>query len=278
MWAKKVSLPQFRGITISNKLTVIEPITAIEREKYIFIFESCHLVDGLLHGDGARNIFVKSRLSYDKLNAVWLLADTRKSGMLNKTEFIIAMHYISRLMANPALTLPTTLPSQTYAEATGRFASSIRRHNTTMASPIARNRSISNASSFAAAASPVMTHMTASSNSFSANTGLGNSLISVSGYPHQQVILSSEEIEQYKPYFYELDTDGSGFIESEEAVYFFSHSRLPDYELGIIWEIADARHLGRLDLHEFSVAMHLINMCKNGESIDKCKLFLELEG
>jgi hypothetical protein len=90
---------------------------------------------------------------------------------------------------------------------------------------------------------------------------------------NHQVTVSYEELERYKPYFYQLDTDGSGFIEAEEAVYFFSHSHLPDSELGVIWEIADSKHLGKLDLHDFCVAMHLINIRKNNESIDKCKFF-----
>lgn len=199
-----------------------------------------------------------------------MLADTRKSGTLNKTEFIIAMHYISRLMADASLVLPQNLSSQTYAEATGHFVSSIRRHNTTMVSPIManRNRSISNASY--GIASPVMSHMTGSTNSFSTSLGNSSSMMTSSGGAHS-VVLSSEEVKQYTPYFYQLDTDGSGFIESEEAVYFFSHSGLSDVELGVIWEIADTRHLGRLSLHDFCVAMHLINMRKNGQSVDKCK-------
>lgn len=185
---------------------------------------------------------MRSKLSMDKLNLIWMLADTRNSGTLNKTEFIIAMHYISRCMSNPSLTLPPTLPSQTYAEATGRFAVSIRRHNTTMVSPPPSTNS-------ALLLSPVASHSLHS------------------------VVLTAQEIDRYRPYFTELDTDGSGFIESEEAVYFFSHSHLPDSELGMIWEIADKRQLGKLDLHDFSVAMHLINKRKSGESIDKCKFF-----
>ncbi|GAA5804742.1 hypothetical protein HPULCUR_010249 [Helicostylum pulchrum] len=177
----------------------------------------------------------------DRLNLIWMLADTRNSGTLNKTEFIIAMHYISRCMSNPALTLPLSLPSQTYAEATGRFAVSIRRHNT-LSPPPPSNKT-------ASLLSPVTSHSTARG--------------------EDSVVLTAQEIDRYRPYFTELDTDGSGFIESEEAVYFFSHSHLPDSELGVIWEIADKRQLGKLDLHDFSVAMHLISMRKSGEGIDK---------
>lgn len=198
------------------------------------------------------------------LNLIWQLADTRNSGTLNQTEFIIAMHYISRISSNPAFVLPKTLPSQTYAEATGKFATSIRRHKTTMvSSPVMRNSTPKEIRSPVIRNSPVVRN---------SSTAMEFHSPSISAYSHQ-VIVSSEEVERYKPYFYQLDTDNSDFIEAEEAVYFFSHSRLPDSELGVIWEIADSNRLGKLNLHDFCVAMHLINMRKNNESIDQCKSY-----
>lgn len=196
-----------------------------------------------------------------------MLANTRGSDSLNKTEFIIAMHYISRLMSNPTLTLPQTLPSQTYVQATGAFASSIRRHNTTMNSPaMSNNTTLKYANN--TNGTPSMSHMTASTVSLNSMEG--------SFHSANQVVLTPSEIKQYEVYFNQLDTDNSGFIEADEAVYFFSHSRLPDSELGLIWEIADSRRMGKLDLHDFSVAMHLIGMRKNKQSIDHCKLTYSL--
>lgn len=204
-------------------------------------------------GDEAKAVFIKSRLPGEILNWIWMLADTRNSGTLNKTEFIIAMHYISRCMSNPSLVLPQTLPSQTYSEASGRFATPVRRHNTTAISPAMSIRAIPNQPLM----SPVTNHATLSS-------------FNSRALEDTSVQLLPQDINQYKPYFDELDTDKSGFIDSDEAVYFFSHSQLSDSELGAIWEIADSNHLGKLDLHGFTVAMHLINMRKNGESIGKC--------
>ncbi|KAI9357740.1 hypothetical protein BD770DRAFT_443465 [Pilaira anomala] len=259
--ATQVSLPQFKDIMIRPPIVDIAPITKEEREKYISIFQSCQLSDGLLYGEEARNIFMRSNLPMDKLGSIWMLADTRNSNALNKTEFIIAMHYISRCMSNPSLVLPQTLPSQTYAEATGRFADSIRRHNTTVTSPSIQNRSPN-----PSLLSPVMSQSGAFLSPRTSHTASSGLLDHI---PQQKVILAPQEIDQYKNYFSQLDTDNSGFIDAEEAVYFFSHSHLPDSELGVIWEIADSRHLGKLDLHDFSVAMHLIKMRKSGESIDK---------
>ncbi|KAK4512856.1 Ubiquitin-conjugating enzyme E2 4 [Mucor velutinosus] len=254
-----VPVPHFKDITVGSKSAgEIAPITAQERDAYIGIFHSCNPIDGLLYGEQAIEIFNRSGLPSEKLADIWTLADTRNSGTLNKTEFIIAMHYISRLMKDPTVVLPPKLPSQVYAEATGRFASSIRRHHTTTIA--SRSRASSNAS-MAGYTSPVISHMMSGP---TATASTVNST-SIAG----DIALAAQEKEKYSAYFQQLDTDGSGFIDADEAVYFFSHSRLPNSELGRIWEIADSRRLGKLDLHDFCIAMHLINMCKRGESIDK---------
>lgn len=188
------------------------------------------------------------------MNAIWLLADTRSSGTLNKTEFIIAMHYISQSFKNHSLTLPTSLPSQVYVEASGQFASSIRRHNTTTSS-MALNRLNKDYTS------PIMGRIL---NSSPLNMIDGPNSI------HPMVSVAPEEIERYKTYFDQLDCDRSGYIDAEDAIYFLSYSQLPDDELKRIWEIADHKHLGKLDMHAFGVAMHLINTIKRGERIDRC--------
>ncbi|KAL9539997.1 hypothetical protein MBANPS3_009944 [Mucor bainieri] len=259
----QVPVPQFRGITVGSKSAgEIAPITAQERDAYIGVFHSCNPIDGLLYGEQAIQIFNRSGLPSEKLADIWALADTRNSGTLNKTEFIIAMHYISRLMKDPTIVLPSALPSQVYAEATGRFASSIRRHHTTTTTTIANRSRASSTASMAGYTSPIISHMMPGSSTTASTV---TSTASTAG----DVALTAEEKEKYLAYFQQLDTDGSGFIDADEAVYFFNHSRLPTSELGRIWEIADSRRLGKLDLHDFCIAMHLINVRKRGESIDK---------
>ncbi|GAN08810.1 hypothetical protein MAM1_0224d08326 [Mucor ambiguus] len=255
----QVPVPQFKGITVGSKSAVeIAPITAQERDAYIGVFHSCNPIDGLLYGEQAIETFNRSGLPSEKLADIWGLADTRNSGTLNKTEFIIAMHYISRLMKDPTLVLPSTLPSQVYAEATGRFASSIRRHHTTTIAN--RSRASSNAS-MAGYTSPIISHLIPGSTTTASTV--------ISTITTGDIALTAEEKERYLVYFQQLDTDGSGFIDADEAVYFFNHSGLSNSELGIIWEIADSQRLGKLGLHDFCIAMHLINMRKRGESIDK---------
>ncbi|KLU91600.1 EF hand domain-containing protein [Magnaporthiopsis poae ATCC 64411] len=55
-----------------------------------------------------------------------------------------------------------------------------------------------------------------------------------------------------------LDKSNRGFITGEEAVPFFSQSRLPEDTLAQIWDLADLSSQGRLTRDEFAIAMYLI--------------------
>ncbi|OBZ83850.1 Epidermal growth factor receptor substrate 15-like 1 [Choanephora cucurbitarum] len=253
----RVPLPQFQN-------THITPMTSSERQSYIQLFESCQPIDGLVSPQQVREVFQQSGLPAETLGKIWLLADTRHSGSLNKTEFIIAMHYISRLIKDPNLMLPTSLPSQVYAEATGNFSHTIRQrslyspriqptspHLSQHQSPVMNKAISSPLSQSSVVLSPNMHQIP--------STALSGSASFIDPY----------EKSRYMTYFEQLDSDNNGFIEADEAVYFFNHSGLPNSDLGMIWEIADKRHLGKLDLHDFCVAMHLIEMRKKGKSIEQ---------
>lgn len=57
------------------------------------------------------------------------MADVRRCGYLNETEFVIAMHYIAQLMNKSITALPTSLPQSVYTAASGNSlnrASSVR--------------------------------------------------------------------------------------------------------------------------------------------------------
>lgn len=69
-----------------------------ERAHYINLFQSSGPVDGILIGEKAKEIFLRSNLQPSTLHQIWSLADTRKSGTLNQTEFImlcITLHVYS---------------------------------------------------------------------------------------------------------------------------------------------------------------------------------------
>lgn len=63
---------------------------------------------------------------------------------------------------------------------------------------------------------------------------------------------------QFDQIYADLDTQNSGFITGDQAVQFFSNSRLPEEALAQIWDLADINSKGQLTKDEFAVAMYLI--------------------
>jgi epidermal growth factor receptor substrate 15 len=58
---------------LSTQLTGsgLPPISAADRTKFTRIFVGCGPQNGLVSGDKARDVFLKSQLSYDKLGQIW---------------------------------------------------------------------------------------------------------------------------------------------------------------------------------------------------------------
>lgn len=67
-------------------------ITPADQAKYKNIFMTCGPVDGLVSGDKARPILLKSRLGFEVLGQIWNLADIDNDGYLDSDEFAVAMH------------------------------------------------------------------------------------------------------------------------------------------------------------------------------------------
>ncbi|XP_067141065.1 intersectin-1 isoform X2 [Centruroides vittatus] len=61
----------------------------------------------------------------------------------------------------------------------------------------------------------------------------------------------------------------NGFITGDQAKTLFLHSGLPPQILAHIWSLADITADGKMDRHEFSVAMHLIQMKLKGYELPK---------
>ena len=70
----------------------------------------------------------------------------------------------------------------------------------------------------------------------------------------------------YDQQFSRLDVSRSGFITGEQAVGFFSESKLPEDDLAQIWDLSDITKSGQLSQDEFAVAMHLIRQQLKGRS------------
>ncbi|KAJ2018255.1 hypothetical protein GGI03_001098 [Coemansia sp. RSA 2337] len=83
--------------------------------------------------------------------------------------------------------------------------------------------------------------------------------------PHWDV--TPDERVRYEQFFKNLDQQRVGYLSGDVPVNFFLKSKLPEAALSKIWDLADISHSGRLDIEEFSVAMHLINVHLAGDII-----------
>ena len=73
-----------------------------------------------------------------------------------------------------------------------------------------------------------------------------------------QWAITPQDKAQFDQIYLTVDTQNRGFITGEQAVSFFSNSRLPEDALAQIWDLADINSEGQLNRDEFAVAMYLI--------------------
>ncbi|KAI9244241.1 hypothetical protein BY458DRAFT_447881 [Sporodiniella umbellata] len=244
--ATSVPLPQFDGVVAPSPMITKSdsiPITAAEREKYSNIFRVHQPTNGAMDAETARNVFLKSKLPTDTLGQIWALADVRQSGTLSQTEFVIAMHYIAKLMDGTLKSLPDKLPSAVFQSASGTAASPMIAHPS--ASSLGRQPTVM---------TPPQRSQTIDS--------LGNMAFGQSEWD-----VTAQERKQFNTYFDKIDSGRHGHIQGKEAVEFFKNSRLPESELAHIWDLSDIHQRGSLSRDEFAVAMHLIHQRLQGETL-----------
>ncbi|KAH9261164.1 hypothetical protein BASA81_000868 [Batrachochytrium salamandrivorans] len=82
---------------------------------------------GLLEGKEAAGFLAKSQQNRDVLRQVWKMSDVTGDGMMDLTEFIIAMHLT--MLAKKGFALPQTLPNELLQSAGGGSGSSQASNN-----------------------------------------------------------------------------------------------------------------------------------------------------
>ncbi|KAI8354042.1 hypothetical protein BD560DRAFT_484518 [Blakeslea trispora] len=245
--------PIVSNTTINNNNSAKTPITEVEREKYANIFRVHQPVNGVLDAETAKNVFLKSKLPMDTLSQIWYLADVRQSGTLNQAEFIIAMHYIAKLMDGSLTSLPDKLPPAVFQSANGG------------STPLARNMTIQSPSFHNTRQSMMTPPQRARTIDSLGSLAFGPS--APIHEPIQQWDVTAQEKQQFDAYFDKIDSTKAGLIQGKEAVEFFKNSRLPETDLAHIWDLADTKQRGALSRDEFAVAMHLIHQKLAGKPL-----------
>ncbi|CAI4246539.1 CFA_G0001460.mRNA.1.CDS.1 [Saccharomyces cerevisiae] len=188
-------------------------------------------------GDKAKDIFLKARLPNQTLGEIWALCDRDASGVLDKSEFIMAMFLIQLCMSHhPSMnTPPAVLPTQLW--------DSIRLE------PVVVNQP--NRTTPLSANSTGVSSLTRHSTISRLSTGAFSNAAS-------DWSLSFEKKQQFDAIFDSLDKQHAGSLSSAVLVPFFLSSRLNQETLATIWDLADIHNNAEFTKLEFAIAMFLI--------------------
>ena len=218
----------------------VPPLTPEKAGQYAALFEKSGAQNGTLPGEQAKSIFERAGLPNEILGRIWMLSDTEQRGSLQATEFVIAMHLLASFKSGAMRALPNQLPAGLYEAAARR--------------PPSRQTSLSNS-------------VSAIPRQFSGSAPRVGSPLGRSSFPPQQFpqstgndgwAITPNDKTKFDSIYSNLDRAGKGYITGEEAVPFFSESKLPEEALAQIWDLADINSAGVLTRDEFAVAMYLI--------------------
>lgn len=231
---------------VSGGPIIVPPLTPEKVNQYSALFDKSGAQDGILPGEQAKQIFEKAGLPNEILGRIWNLADTEGRGALVLPEFIIAMHLLASFKSGLLIALPSILPAGLYEAATRRVPP-VRQNNAPRAAPLS-----------------AIPRQFSGANGGRAGSPLGRSPYSTSPQAAQVTASASDwaispmDKAQFDNIYAGLDKANRGFITGDEAVPFFSNSKLPEEVLAQIWDLADINSQGRLTRDEFAVAMYLI--------------------
>ncbi|KAG2366795.1 hypothetical protein BDR07DRAFT_1449158 [Suillus spraguei] len=256
-------IPQGTGASIpKSPPPSLPPLTPQDKAKFTRIFQGCGPVNGLLNGDKARNVFVKSKLSVDKLSQIWTLCDTQDRGALDITDFTIAMYLIQASMAGQLSFIPTSISPSLYEQAGGvsvHTTGGSANFSTPGFPPVPRHNAVQ--PQLTGQASPVPPLP---------NRRLAPSRLAPTVPPFPGVAqwdVTAAEKASADRLFDTLDSQHRGYIEGDVAVPFMLLSKLPEDVLAQVWDLADINNDGRLTRDGFAVAMHLIQGNLSGKDV-----------
>lgn len=220
----------------------VPALTPDKAGQYAALFEKSGAQGGVLPGEQAKQIFERAGLPNEILGRIWNLADTEQRGALQVNEFVIAMHLLASFKSGALRGLPNVLPAGLY-EAAARRPGSRQPSGGMPAIP----RQFSGAAGAGRAGSPLGRSAYTAPPQYPQPTGFASDWA-----------ITPADKAKFDGIYNTLDKTNRGFITGDEAVPFFSESKLPEEALAQIWDLADINSAGRLSRDEFAVAMYLI--------------------
>ncbi|XP_054161336.1 epidermal growth factor receptor substrate 15-like 1 [Oppia nitens] len=200
-----------------------------DRQKYTDLFNSHKPIDGKLPGSVVKPIMIASKLPVDILTKIWDLSDTDEDGLLDISEFIIAMHLVAKATAK--IPMPSVLPIELLSlkrpenrpEMWSAFDSTSQLLSNRVTSPVNTNKS-----------------------------GLNT------------WVVNATDKAKYDELFQTLDTDLDGYVGGGDVKGTLVQSGLPTNILAHIWNLCDLKENGKLNSEQFALAMHFIKQKQIG--------------
>nr|XP_023024317.1 epidermal growth factor receptor substrate 15-like 1 [Leptinotarsa decemlineata] len=215
-------------------------IKPIEREKYDKLFDSLQPTNGLIPGNKVKNVLMESKLPFETLGKIWDLADQDKDGMLNRHEFVVAMHLVYKALEKYAI--PNTLPVELVEQVKRKSSTLIKGIDGINIKPEVPPLPVSIPT---ASPVPVVKKPT-------------------SIQPVVSWVVSPEEKEKSDVLFVKSDIDKDGFVSGQEIKDVFLQSGVPQPVLAHIWALCDIKQSGKLNDEQFALAMWFVARCLKG--------------
>lgn len=257
------------------------PITPTDQAKYDSIFQSLNPVNGKLSGAHVRPVLMNSGLDAHALARIWELSDQDKDGNLDRIEMSVALHLVYRsLQSDPVpAQLPPNLihPSKAmYAHSSPNFAAPPHPPRPMMGSRAGSVTSLDdvNMSQSYSATMPrayppqpgraysAQAHVNGSRTS-GASTPISASH-SIHSFPAGEWPINTGD---YADQFAQTDTNKDGLVDGMDMRAPMMTTGLSAQILAHVWALADIKKCGQLNLEQFALTMHLLDMAKRGESI-----------
>ncbi|KAK3927147.1 Epidermal growth factor receptor substrate 15-like 1 [Frankliniella fusca] len=221
-----------------------------ERMKYEQLFESLGPVGGKIQGNKVKGVLMESKLPLDTLGKIWDLADMDKDGMLDRHEFVVAMHLVYKALEKHSIpnVLPPELLPPGKRKPSGVGAPPVPPAPAPAAVALAHHAPppVPPAPAPTAVPAPVPVPLVGAPAAMPA---------APSPVPW---VVSAEERSKYSILFHKTDIDKDGYVSGAEIKDVFLQSGVPQDVLANIWGLCDSHQTGKLNLEQFALAMWLI--------------------
>ena len=235
------ALPSFEGIDlttvgtripftntgdVSSPVVASSTLTKDEFDRFVGFFQQAKPTAGLLAGDTARDLFLKSNLPIETLGKIWTLVDPSGSGKIPLSQFVVAMVLITRLRTSQIATVPNSIPTELWQSVSSFVSADASNSSVLFDTDTVVQNEADNNDLFGTLPLP-----SKAKDSFASNTNLKSDAFAVGLSSAATIVLSDEDKKQYAAFFDKLDVLKKGFVTGEQSSPFFLKSKLPAAEL-----------------------------------------------